>query len=346
MSQEIILNGIRSNDTPTLGNYIGSIIPVIKLQNQYVDKYQFNLFIPDILSFTTPINHQDLYLNTVQNLKYYVAAGIDINYDNIFIYRQSYIPALSELAVIFCNFTGFGEMSRMTQFKDKSLGKEKESISVGLFTYPILMAADILLYGASYIPVGEDQKQHLEFTRDIAMRINNRFNTDLLKVPHEWQDQVKFAGHQSGLRIKSLKNPDKKMSKSNFKDDPNGIILLIDEPDEAYKKVMTATTDSIGVINYNPVNQPGITNLMNILANLVDEPIEKVITIWQGQKNYSKFKTAVADEVRIFLENYQKALNNIDESDLMRKIESSEYLLRDVATQKLYKIQQIIGLRP
>ncbi len=346
MSREIILNGIRSNETPTLGNYIGSILPVVKLQNNYIDKYQYNLFIPDILSFTTPVNHQDLYLNTIQNLKYYIAAGIDINYDNIFIYRQSYIPALSELAVIFCNFSSFGEMSRMIQFKEKSQGKEKETISVGLFTYPILMAADILLYGATYVPVGDDQRQHLEFTRDLAMRINNRFNADLFKVPYEWQDQIKFVGHQTGLRIKSLKNPDKKMSKSNFKNDPNGIILLSDKPEDAYKKIMTATTDSLGIIDYNPVNQPGITNLINILANLIDEPIEKVITIWKGKKNYNEFKTAVADEVRIFLENYQKTLNNIDESDLMRKIESSEYLLRDVATQNLYKIQQIIGLRP
>jgi len=346
MDKKIILNGIRSNEIPTIGNYIGSLKPIVDLQQKYGQDYNFHLFVPDLHSFTTPINHQDLYFNTIQNIKYYIAAGIEINLDNTYIYRQSYIPAHSELAIILNNFTTFGQLSRMTQFKDKSSDSNNDSVSSGLFTYPVLMAADILLYGAEYIPVGEDQKQHLEFTRDLAQKFNQKFLTDILTVPAPWDKQIEFSKHNSGVKIKSLKFPDKKMSKSKANEDPKGVILLNEDPLVAYDKIMSATTDNLGQINYDPDKQPGITNLINILSNLINQPIDEIIKNWQGKDNYVMFKKAVAEEVKLFLENFQKKLANLDEAQLMRKLESSEYLLRDVATQRLYKIQQIVGLRP
>jgi len=346
MSKKVILNGIRSNEIPTIGNYIGSLKPIVELQKKYGQDYIFHIFVPDLHSFTTPINHHDLYFNTIQNIKYYIAAGIEINLDNTYIYRQSYIPAHSELAIILNNFASFGQLSRMTQFKDKASEGDKESISSGLFTYPVLMAADILLYNAEYIPVGQDQKQNLEFTRDLAQKFNQKFSTNILTVPAPWEKQLEFSQHYSGIKIKSLKYPDKKMSKSKINEDPKGIILLNDDPLVAYDKIISATTDNLGQINYAPDKQPGISNLINILSNLINQPVEEIVNNWQGQNNYMKFKKAVAEEVKLFLENFQKKLTELDEAELMRKLESSEYLLRDVATQKLYKIQQIVGLRP
>ena len=152
-----ILTGIRANEQPTLGNYLGAFVPMVAMQQQYAGEYQINMFVPDLHSFTSPIDHTELYRNTLTNLKYFIAAGLDINDENTHIYRQSYISAHSELTWILDCFTYVGEMSRMTQFKEKS-GEHNESVTVGLFNYPVLMAADILLYNAEYVPVGEDQR--------------------------------------------------------------------------------------------------------------------------------------------------------------------------------------------
>ncbi len=343
-NKDIILTGIRANGELTLGNYLGAIVPMVKLQNKYANSHQINMFVPDLHSFTTPINHNDLYLKIIDSLKFYVAAGIDLNLDNVYIYRQSFISAHSELTCILNNFTSYGELLRMTQFKEKSDQLKDNFISAGLFDYPVLMAADILLYGALWVPVGDDQRQHLELARNLSIRFNNKFNQRLFVVPNTWEKQQEFIGRNNGARIMSLKNPNNKMSKSLS--DPNGTILLTDNPENAATKIINATTDSVGIINYNIENQPGITNLLDILALLIDEPLEKIIKNWQGKKSYIELKKAVADEVKIFLTNFQKKLLEIDETSLMRKLESSEYLMRDVATQRLYKIQQVVGLRP
>jgi tryptophanyl-tRNA synthetase len=182
--KDVILTGIRSNAVPHIGNYLGAMLPMVESQQRYGKEYQMLFFVPDLHSFTTPVDHATLYENTIRNLKYFVAAGMDFWQDDAFLYRQSYIPAHSELTWILNCFTYFGEMRRMTQFKDKT-GSNESNVTVGLFDYPVLMTADILLYGAKWVPVGEDQRQHLEISRDIAIRMNNKFG-ELFTVPEEW----------------------------------------------------------------------------------------------------------------------------------------------------------------
>ncbi len=344
MSKPVILTGLRANGELHLGNYLGGILPMVQLQKKYAGEYQLNMFVPDLHSFTTPVDHGKLYLNIVQNLRYFVAGGLDLTDNDTFVYRQSYVPMHSELAWILDCFTYYGELSRMTEFKDKASRLGSESISVGLYNYPALMAADILLYGAKYVPVGDDQRQHIELTRDIALRMNHKFERELFVVPVEWREQVAFADRDAGVRIKSLRNPSKKMSKSI--DDPAGTILLTDTPETAAKKIMAAETDSVGVIHYDIDAQPGISNLLQILALLIDKPLSKVADNWDGKTRYGDLKKAVAAEVKVFLQDFQKKLDNVDEAELLRKLEASEFLMRDVAGQRLYKIQQAVGLRP
>jgi tryptophanyl-tRNA synthetase len=228
MSKEVILTGIRSNEEPTLGNYLGAFVPMVAMQQRYAGEYQINMFVPDLHSFTTPVDHHSLYAHTLQNIKYFIAAGLDIDNPDTFLYRQSYIPAHSEMTWILDCFTYVGEMQRMIQFKDKS-SEPGASVTMGLMNYPVLMAADILLYNARYVPVGEDQFQHLEITRDIAERINNKFG-ELFTVPVATADQMKFLQRDNGLRVRNLTDPAKKMSKSST--DEKSKILLSDEPSQ------------------------------------------------------------------------------------------------------------------
>jgi tryptophanyl-tRNA synthetase len=344
MNKPVILTGLRANAEFTLGNYLGAILPMVALQKRFAGEYSLNMFVPDLHSFTTPIEHSKLYLQVIQNLKTYIASGIDVDNEDTYIYRQSYVAAHSELAMILNNFAYFGELQRITQFKEKSSESKDGVVTVGLFDYPILMAADILLYGAEWVPVGEDQRQHIELARDLALRMNAKFQQDLFVVPAAWEKQLEFSGRMSGVRIRSLRNPEKKMSKSV--DDPGGTILLSDNPEEAARKVMAATTDSTGVIHFNMAEQPGISNLLQILALLVGEPVDDIARKWEERTSYGELKTAVADEVRVFLSNFQRRLAAVEEPELMRKLESSEFLMRDVAGQRLYRIQQAVGLRP
>lgn len=339
--KDVILTGIRSNDEPTLGNYLGAFVPMVRLQREKTGDNQLNMFVPDLHSFTTPIDHDGLYERTLKNLKYFVAAGLDIDNPDTFIYRQSYISAHSELTWILDCFTSFGEMSRMTQFKDKSQGED--SVSVGLFNYPVLMAADILLYGARWVPVGDDQKQHLEITRDIGLRMNNKFG-ELFTIPEDWKKQLEFASLDSGIRVRSLSNPEKKMSKSIS--DPRGTILLSDTPSEAAKKVMSATTDSIGSIHFDWEKQAGITNLLQMLALLVDKPQSEVNAEWEGKSGYGELKMAVARAIETFLADFQARYRQVDESALLAKLEASEAAMRIVAGSTLQGVQQAVGLRP
>ena len=341
MAKPVILTGIRSNGELTLGNYLGAILPLIELQKKHAGEHQVNMFVPDLHSFTTPVEHGNLYQNTLDNLKLFVAAGLDINNADTYIYRQSYIPAHSELTWILDCFIYMGELSRMTQFKDKSEGKE--NVSVGLFNYPALMAADILLYGAKYIPVGEDQRQHLELTRDVAMRMNNKFG-ELFVVPEDWNKQVEFANRTAGVRIRSLRNPEKKMSKSV--DDPSGTILLTDNPDEAAKKVMSATTDTIGAVHLDYDKQPGISNLLQIHALLSGETLEEVAKHHDGQESYGDLKKEVAEQVRTLLADLQAKYKDVNEEQLLTKLERDESSMNEVASKTLVRVQQAVGLRP
>ena len=339
--KDVILTGVRSNDEPTLGNYLGAFVPMVRLQRERAGDYQLNMFVPDLHSFTTPIDHDTLYDRTIKNLKYFVAAGLDLDNADTYIYRQSYIPAHSELTWILDCFTYMGEMGRMTQYKEKSAGEA--NVSVGLFNYPILMAADILLYGAKWVPVGDDQKQHLEITRDIAQRMNNKFS-ELFTVPEDWKKQLEFASLDSGVRVRSLSNPEKKMSKSV--DDPRGTVLLSDDPSEAAKKVMSATTDSVGEIHFDWENQPGVTNLLQILSLLSDADQDTVNADWEGNSSYGDLKKTVAEAVQAFLKDFQARYHSVDEVKLLAKLEASESVMRATANETLSQVQQAVGLRP
>jgi tryptophanyl-tRNA synthetase len=204
------------------------------------------------------------------------------------------------------------------------------------------MAADILLYGATYVPVGDDQTQHLEFTRDIAERMNSKFG-DLFTVPKAVKEQHEFFGKDQGLRIKDLVDPTKKMSKSD--ESNKGIIFLSDKPDEAAKKVMGATTDSLGTVNLDYEKQPGISNLLQIHALLSGETLDNVAEHHKGQTNYGELKQEVADQVKEFLTNFQEAYKKVDEKALMAKLEASEATMNKVANETLAKVQKAVGLR-
>ena len=338
-----ILTGLRANNDLTIGNYLGALLPLIDMAKKRAGEYDINLFIPDLHSFTTPIDHTQLQNQIMQNLRVFVAAGLPINHENVFVYRQSYIPAHSELTWILDCFTGFGEMNRMTQFKDKSSKLSDDRVSIGLFNYPVLMAADMLLYNASYVPVGDDQTQHLEFTRDIAERMNARFG-DLFVVPHAVPKQHEFFGKDQGLRIKDLVDPTKKMSKSD--ETGKGVIFMSDTPEAAAKKIMSATTDSLANITYDAKNQPGVTNLLQILALLSGRDQAAVNAEWEGKQQYGDLKKAVSEVVGDFLHDFQSRLASIDDATITRKLEQSEQAMREVAEATLLRAQRAVGLRP
>ena len=347
LSKPVILTGVRANNDIHIGNYFGAILPIVDMAKRRLADFDINLFIPDLHSFTTPIDHSKLYDSILSNARIYTAAGLPLDNEAIHLYRQSRVPAHSELAWILDCFTGFGEMSRMTQFKDKSDKLHGDQISVGLFNYPVLMAADILLYGATYVPVGDDQTQHLEFTRDIAERMNRKFG-DLFIVPKPVAQQHQFFGNDQGLRIKDLVNPTKKMSKSD--DSGKGVIFLGDKPQAAHKKIMSATTDSLGKVQYDRDNQPGISNLLEILTLVRqdagrDVSLEQTISEYAGMERYGDFKRIVADEVAEFLANFQARLAAVDEPAIERKLESSERDMSIVANETLHRVQTAVGLR-
>ncbi len=339
----VILTGIRANNDLTIGNYLGALLPIVDMARRRADEYQVNLFIPDLHSFTTPIDHSKLQAGIMQALRVFAAAGLPLDHPDVHIYRQSYIPAHSELTWILDCFTGFGEMSRMTQFKDKSGKLSEDRISVGLFNYPVLMAADILLYGAQYVPVGDDQTQHLEFTRDIAERMNNQFGK-LFTVPLPVPKQHEFFGKDQGLRIKDLQDPLKKMSKSD--ETGRGVIFMNDTPEAAHKKTMSATTDSLGEIKYDSRERPGVTNLLQIMALLSGREQADVNADWEGKTSYGDLKKAVADVVANFLRDFQAKLANVDGQTMLAKLEASEKLMNDTANATLLRAQRAVGLRP
>ncbi|MDZ7785673.1 MAG: tryptophan--tRNA ligase [Candidatus Saccharibacteria bacterium] len=339
MSKPVILTGLRANNNLHLGNYLGALLPMVDMANQKSGEYQINLFIPDLHSFTTPIDHGKLQAQIIQNARLFAAAGLNLDDESIYVYRQSYIPAHSELTVILNGFTGMGEMSRMTQFKEKSDNVNEDRISVGLFDYPVLMAADILLYGATYVPVGDDQTQHLEFTRDIAERMNSKFGKELFVVPKPVKKQHKFFNKDQGLRVRDLQDPTKKMSKSGESD--KGVIFLNDSPEDARKKIMSAATDNEGDIRRDYDKQPGISNLLDIYEHLGGNAEQFI-----GSSQYGEFKRSVAGKVVEFLSDFQERLKNVDEQKLLDKMMSSEIEMNHQAIATLVRVQQAVGLRP
>ena len=333
-----ILTGIRSNSVLTLGNYLGALLPMVRLANQHSKNSKVNIFVPDLHSIISDVDG-DLRANTIRTLKYYLAAGLEIN-ENVHIYRQSYVPAHSELCWILNCVATMGETSRMIQYKEKSKGQE--SCNVGIFDYPILMAADILLYDAEYIPIGEDQFQHIELTRNLAIRFNNRFG-EIFTVPAATRDQVKFMGMSDGIRIRDLLNPENKMSKSTKAE--NSKIMLDDEPVKAAKKIMSATTDSLGKVKFDMFNQPGISNLLQIEALVTGTPLQDVISTWAGETRYGELKSKVAESVAEMLTLFQARLAEIPDERICELLEAGEKYANEVANAKLLEVQKAFKLR-
>lgn len=336
--KKTILTGLRVNSELTLGNYLGALLPMVRLANKYSKDYSVHIFVPDLHSIISAIDG-DLQSNIRRSLKYYLAAGLELG-DNIHLYRQSHVPAHAELAWVLNCLAKMGEMSRMTQYKEKS--ENKDSANVGIFDYPVLMAADILLYSANYVPVGEDQFQHLELTRNLALRFNSRFGETFV-VPEETKKQVEFMGTGTGVRIRDLVNPEKKMSKSTAGD--NCKIMLGDDPAHAAKKIMSATTDSFADIQFDFATRPGISNLLQIEALVSGRPLDEVVTEWQGQSRYGDLKKQVAASVSQLLTSFQARLASIDDSCLDRLLAAGEAYANEVANSKLAEVYQKVGLR-
>ncbi len=335
---QTILTGIRANSILTLGNYLGALLPMVRLANKHSKDSNINIFVPDLHSIISEVDG-NLAKNTIRSLKYYLAAGLELN-ENVHIYRQSRVPAHSELCWILNCVATMGETSRMIQFKEKSKGQE--SCNVGIFDYPILMAADILLYDAEYVPIGEDQFQHIELTRDIATRFNNKFG-EIFTIPAKTSDQIRFMGQEEGIRIRDLQNPEKKMSKSTQAE--NSKIMLDDEPEKAAKKIISATTDSVGVIKFDMINQPGISNLLSIEALINDRPLQDVIGEWTGETHYGDLKKKVAESVKNLLIDFQSRLEKISDEEILSLFADGEKYANEIANQKLNQVQKAFNLR-
>lgn len=324
--KKVLFSGIKPSGELTLGNYLGAIKNWVKLQEEY-DSY---FCVVDLHAITVKQEPKDLRARTLQILATYIASGIDPDKCTLFI--QSHVPAHSEAQWLLNCFTYMGELSRMTQYKDKSQ-KLGESISAGLFNYPVLMAADILLYNTDLVPVGKDQKQHLELARDIAIRFNNLYSPTF-KVPEAYIPEA-------GAKIMDLQNPEKKMSKSE--DNPNGYILINDSPDVIRKKISRAVTDTVGVINYTD-EQPGIKNLINIISAITARKPEDIVADYEGQ-GYAKLKQDVAEIVIEELKPIQDKVNELLsdkaylESIYRKGAEKANY----VANKTLRKMQRKIG---
>ena len=335
--KKTILTGLRVNSELTLGNYLGALLPMVRLANKYSKDYTVNIFVPDLHSIISDIDG-NLKENVLRSIKYYLAAGLDLT-ENIHLYRQSRVPAHTELAWILNCVATMGEMSRMTQYKEKSEGKA--STNVGIFDYPVLMAADILLYDANFIPVGEDQFQHIELTRNLAERFNKRFGETFV-VPEETKKQVEFMGMDNGIRIRDLVNPEKKMSKSTAGE--NCKIMLSDDPAKAAKKIMSATTDSFEDIEFDLATRPGISNLLQVEALINDRPLGEVIREWQGKTRYGDLKKQVASSVSKLLENFQTNLKKLDNIDVESLLYLGEDYANKVSSLKLFEVHKKVGL--
>lgn len=322
-----MLSGIKPTGRLTLGNYIGAIREFVK----YQDEYEMFIFIANEHALTVPIQASELRKNTKDLIALYLACGLDPEKCTIFL--QSDIAAHAQLGWIMTCMSGYGELQRMTQFKDK-MAKQETGITAGLFTYPPLMSADILLYDPDYVPVGVDQKQHVELTRDLAERFNKRYS-DTFKVPEPLVTKV-------GAKIFDLQDPTKKMSKSDT--NPKGCIDLLDNPATARNKIKSAVTDSLGEIRFDPENQPGLANLITILSALTDESIESIVERYQG-KGYGELKKETGDVVFNFLNDLQARYQDIISSGKINEIlNEGAQKASKVANKKIAKVYRKVGL--
>ncbi|WP_461206781.1 tryptophan--tRNA ligase [Clostridium sp. DL1XJH146] len=328
-SKKVIFSGIQPSGQLTIGNYLGALKNWVKLQDEYDCYY----CIVDLHAITVKQEPAELRKRTLQTLAIYLACGLDPEKNTLFI--QSHVPAHSECAWLLNCYTYMGELSRMTQFKDKS-ARYGENISAGLFDYPALMAADILLYQTDLVPVGADQKQHLELTRDIAKRFNNTYSPTF-KVPEPFIAKV-------GAKIMDLQEPDKKMSKSA--DNPNSFILIMDPPEVIRKKISRAVTDSLGVVKYSD-EQPGIQNLISILSTITGKTIEEIENEYEGL-GYGQFKKDVGEAIVNELEPIQNKVNELlqDKKHLESIYKAGAEKAQYAASKTLRKMMKKIGFIP
>ncbi|MBR4459400.1 MAG: tryptophan--tRNA ligase [Clostridia bacterium] len=325
----VIFSGIQPSGTLTLGNYIGALRNFSRLQDDYDCIY----CIVDEHAITVRQNPADLRRRCLELAAIYIATGIDPKKSLIFC--QSHVSGHAELGWILSCFTYMGELNRMTQFKAKSAA-HADNINAGLFTYPVLMAADILLYQANLVPVGADQKQHLELCRDIAMRFNGVYG-DVFTIPEGYIPKT-------GARVMSLQEPTKKMSKS---DPEETFISLLDTPDNVRRKLKRAVTDSDGEIRFDPENKPGVSNLLSILSALSGEEIDAICAELQGQ-GYGALKARVTDCVIATLEPLQAEFRRLmgDKGYIQGVIDENAKIANGIALRTLRKVQKKIGFAP
>ena len=321
-----VFSGVQPSGIPTLGNYIGAMKGFVDLQDQYNTLY----CVVNQHAITVPQDPIKLKQMTRQLAALYLAIGIDPNKSTIFV--QSDVPAHAQLAWIIQCLSGLGELERMTQFKDKS--SKQESVNTGLLTYPTLMVADIVLYNSKYVPVGEDQKQHMELTRNFVDRFNHRFGKTLVKP--------EIITPKEGGRIMSLQDPTSKMSKSDS--NPKGFISLLDDPKTIIKKVKSSVTDSLGQVQYDKENQPAISNLLIIYSNLAHEPIEDIVAKYDGL-GYGQFKKDLADLIVSVIEPIQRDYHDLMEgSELDDILKAGGQAAGVIARETLARLEEAIGL--
>lgn len=321
-----IFSGIQPSGVPTIGNYLGAIRQFVELQ----ENNECYFCVVDQHAITVPQDPQELNENTRSLAALYLASGLDPNKATLFI--QSEVPAHTELSWLIQTFTYMGELERMTQFKDKAEGRS--AVSSALFTYPTLMAADILLYNTDIVPVGEDQKQHLELTRNVAERFNNRFGETFV-IPEIQIPEV-------GARIMSLQEPTKKMSKSD--ENTRGFVSMLDTPKQIEKKIKSAVTDSDMEIRFDKENKPGVSNLLSIYASCTNQSIDSVEAHFAG-KRYGDLKTEVAEAVLSVIEPIQQKYEQLIHSDELNDIlNDGAKKASKIAEQTLFKVKQKMGL--
>jgi tryptophanyl-tRNA synthetase len=323
-----IFSGIQPSGNLTIGNYIGAISQWVEMQ----DKYNCIFSVVDYHAITVKQNPDELRRRIIEVTKIYLAAGIDP--EKSIIFQQSTIAAHTELAwILNCYGARIADLNKMTQFKDKA-GKNQESVSAGLYDYPVLMAADILLYDTEIVPVGDDQKQHVELARDIAKRFNNEFG-DIFTIPQ-------VVVRPEGARIMSLQDPIKKMSKSDA--NQNNSIGLLEDVESASKKIMRAVTDSGSDIDYDMVEKPALSNLLTIYAILGTREIKRLVKDYRGQ-GYGDFKKDLAEVVAKFLDNFQKKYNSFSDDDVLKILEDGKNKINKIAEEKMEKVRKAIGVR-
>lgn len=322
-----VLTGLQPSGSLTIGNYIGSIKQMVN----YQDEYDSFIFIADMHAITIPQDSMELSNNIKSLLAIYLACGIDPKKNTIFLQSDNIYHANTSW-ILEC-MTPYGELSRMTQFKDKVT--HHQNFSAGLLTYPVLMASDILLYDSDYVPVGKDQKQHVEFARNVAERVNKKYDKDIFKLPEPLITKT-------GAKIMNLIDPSKKMSKSD--ENPKGVIFLLDKEEDIRKKIMSATTDSDMVIKYDLNNKPGISNLINLYASISGLTIDEVEDKFKNS-NYGEFKRSVADLVVETLLPIQKKYYDILDSDILEEIlEKGKNKTMKIAKEKYEKLRYTVGL--